>query len=112
MIRRFIAYYKPVRKLLFVDMLSAILIAGIDLITPRFTSHMIDVIIPSMNVTLVLRWSFYLLIAYAIRVSLQYVVEYWGHILGVRMEFAMRSNYLLIFSSYPSDFLIISRLVN
>lgn len=62
MIRRFIAYYKPVRKLLFVDMLSAIIIAGIDLITPRFTSHMIDVIIPSMNVTLVLRWSFYLLL--------------------------------------------------
>lgn len=119
MIRRFIAYYKPVRKLLFVDMLSAILIAGIDLITPRFTSHMIDVIIPSMNVTLVLRWSFYLLIAYAIRVSLQYVVEYWGHILGVRMEFAMRKQLFAHIQQLPIRFFdnikvgkLMSRLVN
>ena len=74
------------------DILSAILIASIDLITPRFTNYLISSIIPEQKFQRLIGWLLILGMFFIVRVLLQYVVEYWGHVLGVRMEHDMRND--------------------
>ncbi len=90
MLRRFITYYRPHWKLFALDMLCAFLITGIDLLFPVFTSRFIDDIIPNVKLEIFWRYSIILIVLYIIRTGLQYIVEYWGHVVGTRMEADMR----------------------
>lgn len=90
MLKRFISYYKPHWKLFTLDMICAFLITGIDLIFPIITRSFINDIIPNKQLHIFWRLAGLLLFLYIVRTGLQYVVEYWGHVVGVRMEADMR----------------------
>lgn len=119
MIKRFITYYKPYKHLFLLDILSAILIASIDLITPRFTNYLISSIIPEQKFQRLIGWLLILGMFFIVRVLLQYVVEYWGHVLGVRMERDMRNDLFNHIQGLPIQYFdrmkvgkLMSRLVN
>lgn len=90
MLKRFISYYRPHWKLFLLDMVCAFFITGIDLIFPIVTRSFINDIIPNGKYEIFWRYAVLLLIMYIFRTVCQYIVEYWGHVVGIRMETDMR----------------------
>ncbi|UYP47685.1 Vitamin B12 import ATP-binding protein BtuD [Candidatus Lokiarchaeum ossiferum] len=89
---RFIQYYKPQKKTFFLDMTCAFIIAALDLVFPVVTGTFLDDFIPNREIYLMIRYGIYLLILYGFRTICYYIMAYWGHIVGVSMEFDMRSD--------------------
>lgn len=92
MVTRFISYYKPHKKLFFIDMLCAFLMAAIDLVFPMVTRTLLNDILPNGKIR-----TFYILIVtlfalYILRAVFNYIVDYWGHVVGTRMEADMRND--------------------
>ncbi len=119
MIKRFIKYYKPYRLLFAMDVLSAILIAGLDLVIPRFTNHLISNIIPLKIMQPLFYWGMLLILFFVIRLILHYYVEYYGHVVGVGMEHDMRKDMFAHIQQLPISYFdnvkvgkLMSRLVN
>lgn len=104
MLRKFMTYYKPYKKLLFLDIFAALVMSLIDLITPRFTSYFIDDLIPQGSLSIIYRMLFFLAIAYIIHVVCGYVVEYWGHVMGVGIEYDMRKEMFDHLQTLPVEF--------
>lgn len=95
MIKRFIKYYKPHRKLLFVDLLFACLISIIDLVFPMVTKNVLKECETNQNLQFlrtILIIGLVLLIFYIIRFILSYFIGYYGHVMGIRLETDMRSD--------------------
>ncbi len=86
----FIEYYKPHRTLFFLDLTCALGISLIDLSFPLVSRYSLQRLIPNKA------WAAFATVvaisfaAFAVRALLQYVVTYWGHLLGVRMETDIR----------------------
>ncbi len=91
-LRRFVAYYKPEKRLFFLDMLAASMIAILDLVFPIVTRLFMKDFIPNRNMRAVVIWAALLLGFYVIRLLCQYFVQYYGHVVGVNMEYQMRKD--------------------
>jgi len=89
-LRKFIRYYKPHKKLFILSFSCSFFMAMLDLIFPFVVSRMIDDILPSRNLDLIFMVAGGMLVVYLLRYILQYTVDYWGHVLGTRMEHDMR----------------------
>ena len=86
----FTAYYRPNMKLFLVDMLCAFIIAGIDLCFPMVSRYALQNYLPQKNYQ-----TFFLVVAgiftaFVFRAGMQFVVNYWGHIMGANIEMQMR----------------------
>ncbi len=92
MIKKFIPYYKPHIKLFTLDMICAFLIAGIDLVFPMFTRTVVNDILPEGNMRILWILSLAMFGLVIIKTICKYIVDKWGHIVGVRMEFDMRND--------------------
>lgn len=119
MVREFIQYYKPHRKLFYIDMVAALLVAGTDLAFPMITREFINDFIPNRNMSMIFTIGLVMTGFYIFRFILDYIVGYWGHVLGVRMEYDMRKDMFnqlqrMSFSYYDDAKTgqIMSRLVN
>lgn len=91
-VRRFIAYYKDHWKLFALDMFCACLIAGLDLLFPVATRIFMKDFIPNRQLRSMLIFLAALVLLYVVRLIAQYIVNYWGHVVGVRMEYQMRKD--------------------
>lgn len=89
-LKRFASYYKPHMKLFIADMACAFSMASIDLLFPIITRYLIQQVIPSGNMKLLFMIIAGLVGAYLVRLGLNYFINYYGHIMGVRMEYDMR----------------------
>lgn len=92
MLRRFAKYYRPHLPLFMIDFSCAFAMAGLDLVFPVAVQRVIDGILPQRDLDLFFRICAGLLGLYLLRALLQYIVDYWGHVLGVRMEYDMRQD--------------------
>jgi len=90
MIRRFVKYYKPYKGLFMMDLVCALLVAGVDLVYPLMSNYALKTLIPNDQVAAFVWLMAILLTAYLLRGFLQFVIAYWGHLLGVYMETDMR----------------------
>lgn len=90
MLKKFISYYKPYRKLFALDMSCAFLVAAIDLTFPLIARQFINDIIPNGKLRIFYIFIIALLILAVVRAVLNYIIDYWGHIVGTRMERDMR----------------------
>ncbi len=90
MIRQFAAYYRPYRGLFFLDFGCAIIVGLLELGFPLAINQFIDKLLPGQDWPLILLASAGLLFIYALNTALQYVVTYWGHMLGINIETDMR----------------------
>lgn len=94
-LKKFISYYKPYKKMFYMDMLCAFTLSLIDLMFPIIVSFMLNnVYIKERSeilkyVTLI---GTGLLLMYIVRYFCQYYITSWGHIMGARMEADMRSD--------------------
>ncbi len=88
--RRFLDYYKPYKKLFVLDFSCAVTSAVLELGFPLFVNQVVDRLLPSNNWSLIFTACSGLLLIYALSSGLQFVVTYWGHILGINIETDMR----------------------
>ncbi len=92
MIKRFSKYYRPHLKLFTIDFGCALLMSLLDLVIPALVAMIIDKAIPQKNLDLLFTISLGILALYVLSAILNYIVTYWGHVLGVRIESDMRSD--------------------
>jgi ATP-binding cassette subfamily B protein len=90
MIRRFFTYYLPHKKLFMLDFSSAVFVAILELAFPLAVQWFIDSLLPSQNWSAIVWVSIGLLTLYVMSTFLQYIVNYWGHMLGINIETDMR----------------------
>jgi len=119
MLKKFISYYKPYWKLFALDMSCAFLIASIDLAFPWITRQFINDIIPNGKLRIFYILIIALLILAVVRAVLNYIIDYWGHIVGTRMERDMRRDLFEHLQTLSFDYFdniktghIMSRIVN
>ena len=92
MLKRFIQYYKPYKKLLALDMLASLLISIIGMVYPVVTNKMLNIYIPQKMYTTIVIAGAIVLGLYVLRLLLRYFVQYYGHLIGVGMQSKMRSD--------------------
>ncbi|OAH53564.1 MULTISPECIES: ABC transporter ATP-binding protein [Bacillaceae] len=90
MIKQFFSYYRPYKKLFFLDFFCAVMAGLLELAFPLIVNHFIDDLLPDGDWNLILAVSIGLLLIYIVNAGLQYVVTYWGHMLGINIETDMR----------------------
>ena len=119
MLKEFFSYYRPHMGLFIIDMICAFLVAVCNLFFPFVTGNIISVYIPDKRLDLVLVWCGVLLFVYVFKAFLAYVIQYWGHVMGVRIQGDMRKDFfhhieLLPFSYFDNNKTgaIMSRIVN
>ena len=90
MLRRFISYYKPHKKMLAMDMLASLLISVIGMVYPIVTNKMLNEYIPEKMYSTIVISGLVVLGLYVLRMWLRYFVQYYGHVIGVKMQSQMR----------------------
>lgn len=90
MLRRFFSYYRPYKGLFILDFVCAIVAGLLELAFPLAVSKFIDDLLPSGNWSLIVAACVALLAIYALNTVLNYIVTYWGHMLGINIETDMR----------------------
>ncbi len=92
MLRQFAAYYRPYRHLFFLDFGCALVVGLLELGFPLAVNQFVDRLLPGQDWGLILLAAGALLGVYVLNTALQYVVTYWGHMLGINIETDMRRN--------------------
>ena len=119
MIREFVKFYKPHIKLFAIDMTAAFIVACCDLFYPVIAKNIINDYVPNKNIRLFITWAVALLVIYIVKAVLNYIIQYWGHIVGVRMQGDMRLVLFRHLQKLPFSFFdenqtgkVMSRMVN
>ena len=94
-LKRFFTYYRPHKRLLILDLSCAVLVSAIDIAYPMLTQYILRTLLPQMAIDSAMVRVFVSLIviafgAYLVRALLLYIINYWVHVLGVRMEADIR----------------------
>ena len=92
MLKRFLGYYKPHMKIFVLDMLASLIVALVGIVYPIVTRTMLNDLIPNKNYRLIVIFGLALLLLYVVRMLLNYFIQYYGHVMGVRMQAEMRSD--------------------
>ena len=104
MLKRFISYYKPHKKMLALDMLAALMISLTGMVYPIVTNKMLNEYIPQkMYLTIVIA-GLVVLALYVLRMWLRYFVQYYGHVIGVKMQSQMRQDLFAHLQRLPFRF--------
>lgn len=90
MIKRFIQYYKPYMGILIGVILGTFAMAGMDLVFPIVVRDLINRVLPEKDVEQLLIGSALLLVLYAVNFTVQFLVQYFGHIMSASIEHDMR----------------------
>ncbi len=92
MLKRFLSYYKPHKKMMTLDMLAALMISVTGMVYPVVTNKMLQDYIPGKKYNYIIIAGVIVLALYILRLLLRYFVQYYGHIIGVRMQSQMRKD--------------------
>ena len=105
MLKRFLAYYKPYRFMLALDLSAALIIALVGMIYPIITETILeDFLNGSQTARKIVIASLIALALYIIRLFLRYFVQYYGHLIGVGMQAAMRRDLFNHIQKLPFSF--------
>ena len=90
MLKAFLAYYKPHRRLFLIDFGCAVLSGLLELGFPLAVKAFVDQLLPRQDWGLISLAVGGLVVIYAVAAGLMIVVTYWGHVLGINIETEMR----------------------
>ena len=86
----FLSFFKPHRGLFFLDMVCALFVALVDLAYPVISRKAINTLLPNLQYKTFFIVMGIVVLAYVIRSLLYYVITYWGHTFGIRVEADIR----------------------
>ena len=104
LVKRFIRYYRPHKKLFFMDMGASVAVALIGVVYPIITRTMLNTLIPDRNYRMILILGVTLLALYLAKMLLNYFIQYQGHMMGVYMQARMRSDMFDHLEQLPYSF--------
>ena len=110
MFKRFLNYYKPHKLIFTLDMIAAFLVAAIGLGYPILTNYIFKDIVPSEKISLNDKYIYIgvaaisLLAIYLLRMFLRHFIQYYGHVMGVRMQAQMRTDMFSKLQKLPFTF--------
>ena len=104
LLKRFVSYYKPHKKLFMMDMGAALAVAVIGVVYPIITRTMLNTLIPERNYRMIVILGLTLLGLYIAKMLLNYFIQYQGHMMGVYMQARMRSDLFAHLESLPYSF--------
>lgn len=104
MLKKFIAYYKPYKGMLALDMFASLLISVIGMVYPIVTNEMLGKLIPDKRYRAIVIAGIIVLALYLLRFLLRYFVQYYGHIIGVKMQAQMRRDLFDRLQKLPFSF--------
>ena len=104
LVKRFIRYYKPHKKLFFMDMGASVTVALIGIVYPIITRTMLNTLIPERNYRMIVILGLTLLALYLAKMLLNYFIQYQGHMMGVHMQAQMRSDMFDHLEKLPYSF--------
>lgn len=119
MLKKFVSYYKPYKKLFFLDLFVATISALCDLFYPMITREIANNSIPNREIRAIGIFAGILLVIYLIKMLCAYFMQYWGHLVGVGMQADMRRDIYKHLQNLPIRYFdnnqtgsIMSRIVN
>ncbi|MBP5206892.1 MAG: ABC transporter ATP-binding protein [Clostridia bacterium] len=119
MIKRFVKYYKPNAAMFAFDMFCSLIVAVCNLFLPIVSRSIIDDYIPDKNVKMIFIWLGVLVAIYTVKMFAAYLVQYYGHMVGVRMQYQMRNEVFEHMQKLPFSYFddhktgtIMSRIIN
>lgn len=86
MLKQFARYYLPHLRLFAADLFCTLLVSVCNMFYPMITRNIINLYVPQGNLRLLLTWSAALLGIYILKAGLNYFIQYWGHVMGVRIQ--------------------------
>lgn len=93
-IKKFLSYYRPYKKLFFMDMICAIIAASISLVFPIITRYITnDVLNQNLDTQaeMIIYLGGFMLVLIILEYFCNYFVAYQGHVMGAQMEADMRN---------------------
>ena len=119
MLKRFINFYKPYKKLFTLDMIASFFVSLSAMFYPIITGKMLNDYIPNAKFNMIIIFGLILLGVYIIRALLKYFVQYYGHIMGVYIQNDMRQTLFKKIERFPYSYFdnhetgdILSRVTN
>lgn len=104
MLKRFISYYKPHRLVFWMDMFAALGVSLIGALYPMVTRRMLNVYIPDRRYKMIVVMGLSLFAIYVVRMLFNYFMQYYGHVMGVRMQQQMRTEMFRHLETLPYRF--------
>ena len=104
MFKRFISYYRPHKTIFVLDMLASLLVALVGIVYPIITREMLNELIPNKQYRMIVLAGIGLLLLYVVRMLLNFFIQYYGHVMGVRMQAQMRSDMFRHLEKLPYSF--------
>lgn len=119
MFKKFCSYYKPHWKLFTLDLICAFLVATCNLVYPTLTRSIMNDYVPNKNLQALIIVAVVLLVIYIVKSLLNFVIQYWGHMVGVRIQGDMRKELFTHLEALPFSYFdenktgtIMSRIIN
>lgn len=104
MLKKFLSYYKPHKKIFILDMIASFLVSTIGIVYPIITRTMINDLIPNRNLRMIVICGISLMLLYIFKMFLNYFIQYQGHVMGVKMQASMRSEMFNHLEKLPYSF--------
>ena len=100
----FISYFGAHRKLFILDMLCAFAVAAIDVAFPLVSRHAMYELLPGKLFGAFFTVMAIAAAAFVLRAGLNYIITYWGHTFGIRVEADIREDLYRHFQELDFDF--------
>lgn len=92
MVKVLLKYFKPHLKIFGVDMLCAFVVAAVDLAFPMVSRKAMYTMLPNKKFELFFIVMALVAVLYLVRAFCYYIMTYWGHTFGVKVEADIRSD--------------------
>ena len=119
LLKRFFSYYKPYKRLFALDLICSFTISVCNMFYPMIARNIMNEYVPNQNLRLLIVWAIALAGIYALKSILTFVVGYWGHVLGVKIQGDMRRDLFRHIETLPFSYFdenktgsVMSRIVN
>lgn len=119
MLRGFSKYVFRHKGLFFLDLFCALLVGTVDEFMPMMVRQMINTYVPEQNWAMMVRICIALVTIYIVKLCLNLIINYWGHIFGVKLQADMRKDLFAHIETLPVSYFdthktgaIMSRITN
>jgi ATP-binding cassette subfamily B protein len=104
MLKTLFKYFKPHMKLFILDMVCAVLSSLVDLMFPIVSRKAMYDLLPNKAFRAFFVVMFIVFIAYFLRAICYYIMTYWGHTFGIRVESDIRADLFKHLQTLDFDF--------
>ena len=104
LVRRFASYYKPYKRVFFLDLAAATAVSACNLVFPLFSRKMLQEWIGDQRLTWILLAAGGILLMYLFKACMNFYMSYQGHMMGAHIQADMRRDLFRKLEKLPCTF--------